>query len=190
MKKIGARRASLLAIMLPSAAALAALAVLPASAAAASVVPAYHDRAQPAAVHAPAHTFTIPAHLSARARAADRVTTGPDGSKLPAAAASCAWYTIAAQDSGGGHVWDQNDLQLLVSVLGQCNSSGGYCGLASDHVCAEPTDSTYTGGLVIFNYWIADGGSSKTRQDRFGVKRESDGLQLQRELQSGPYRGG
>lgn len=169
MRKFRYLRTIIMAGILPVAA-LAITALLPTSAATASLVPARHDVPRPIAVHAATRVFAIPAHLGAQARAADRVTTGPGGSKLDAPAAGCAWYTIVGEDTWGGHTYAQEDIQLLVSVLGQYNSSGGYCGLASDHDCAEPTDNTYTGGLLIFNTWIADGGAPHTRQDRFSVK--------------------
>ena len=77
-----------------------------------------------------------------------------------ATASGCAWYVVAGDYRNG------LNLNMSIEVLG-LYGSGGYCGLASDHVCATPTDNSYLGGLLIWNWWYADGTYKQTVQNYF-----------------------
>lgn len=121
-----------------------------ASAATAPSGPAVAIGGNAAAPHA------IPAHLNTTH---EKPVTSPD---LAIPAAGCAWYTVAET------IESNQNLSMDVAVLGQFNSSGVYCGLASDHVCATPDNNSYVAqGLLIYNWWYANGTYLKTVSNYF-----------------------
>ena len=123
---------------------LTATLVAPAATSAASAAPADH---------ATAGHVAMPASIDlAHARRVD----------VPglATATGCAWYVVA------GDYKTSLNLSMSIEVLGMYGS-GGYCGRASDHVCATPSDNSYRAGLLIWNWWYADGTYQRTIQNYF-----------------------
>jgi hypothetical protein len=101
---------------------------------------------QPAAAAAhPAPAPGIPAHIDLTTA---KRAVGPN---LASPLTSCTWYTITES------IRSNKGLTMDVSLLGMYDTNGHYCGRASDHVCGTPSNTSYQGGLIIANWWYANG---------------------------------
>lgn len=115
-----------------------------------------------AAPQGAAHSAVAAAgHLSAPPRPDSSHAVPANTPGLPAPMAGCSWYTESEAGRYAAH------LSMVITVLGEWSASG-YCGLASDHVCATPDTNAYTGGLNVYNWWYADGNYRNTVFHWFG----------------------
>ena len=105
-----------------------------------------------AATHADA--LRIPSHIN--------TGTARKVSAATSAASACSWYDIAETSKSNMY------LNMDVSLWGMYDYNGNYCGRASDHICATPTNGSYaSAGLLITNWWYADGNYQNTVNNTF-----------------------